>query len=262
MVFVVISLITPGIFIFFETEHKMKKKDSLVAKICNFLYEASLMDMIYPKIKKHTHRIKISAPFYILLIIFSIYCVNYGFTLKNFPKNCLESVKKFFYFLIGIAGPIMAAIIALYVGYEARKITREQKEIAKSKLALDFFDKKMKFHTSLFNYIKALEKFSTLISQHSHDNNLPRQIKENSNKLMENGDKILEERIIASIIYPNDQMKKIDEIFSLETGLPIKKDKTCYTENEKTKIKDTIKTMNKLKDELECFIKNDLINTH
>ncbi|MBA5726915.1 hypothetical protein CPA56_02755 [Bombella sp. TMW2.1889] len=153
---------------------------------------------------------------------------------------------------------IITAFTALYVGYEARKITREQKDIAEDKLALDLFEKRMKFHVALCNYIISLEIFYDSIS--TYRLNLmcfKKKILDNLEKLLERNNKLTEEKITASFIYPDDQIKKIDEIFSLKNELPIMILKTNYNINQKDKIKNTIEDMNKIKNELERFIKNE-----
>ena len=176
---------------------------------------------------------------------------------------CVISYIVYVYYKCGnsftkITPPIITGIVALYVGRKARKITRQQKEIAEDKLALDLFEKRMKFHVALCNYIISLEIFLNSINTYGFDRMyIIKKISDNLEKLQERNNKLTEEKITASFIYPDDQIKKIDEIFSLKNELPIIIVKTNYNLNQKDKIKNTIEDMNKIKNELECFIKNE-----
>ncbi|WP_395494518.1 hypothetical protein [Acetobacter sp. KSO5] len=52
---------------------------------------------------------------------------------------------------LGVAASIFSAGVALYVAKLARNIASEQKEIAKNKLDLDLFDKRLEIFNSFFN---------------------------------------------------------------------------------------------------------------
>lgn len=114
------------------------------------------IDLMPKSFKKIVSRIFFSMLVYAILFSVFIFLKDKYLHYK-FLSHVISSLEE----LIKDISPLITASIAVYIGHEARKITKEQKEIAKNKLIIDIHDKRVQF---LILANKSVQEFITIIS--------------------------------------------------------------------------------------------------
>lgn len=125
------------------------------SEITLLLSKLFFIDLMPKSFKKIVSRIFFSMLVYAILFSVFIFLKDKYLHYK-FLSHVISSLEE----LIKDISPLITASIAVYIGYEARKITKEQKEIAKNKLFIDIHDKRVQF---LISANKFLQETDTII---------------------------------------------------------------------------------------------------
>lgn len=110
------------------------------SEITLLLSKLFFIDLMPKSFKKIVSRIFFSMLVYSILFSVFIFLKDKYLHYK-FLSHVISSLEE----LIKDISPLITASIAVYIGHEARKITKEQKEIAKNKLIMDIYDKRAQF---------------------------------------------------------------------------------------------------------------------